>query len=406
MRRTVVAAAAALSALCMTGCTPYTGINSLSLPGTEGTGPDSYQVTVQLANANDLVANTPVFVDDINVGTVTKVGLDGWTPTLTLSLKDGVRLPANAVAALGQTSLLGSKHIQLSAPVGVPAEGTLAAGALIKEDSTHLYPQTEDLLAGVSTLLNGGGLQHFETITTELNRTLGGDRAGQTRELLTQLDSFTGGLDKQKDDIVTALHGFDRLGTTLAPRMQEIDTALQQLPDGLKSLDDQEPALVDATHKLGDASESIAPFADGGSKELRGVLNELEPTLRRVGDVQTGSLPRALRNLPFIVFPVDIVPYAVRGDYVNIRAIVNLTLDALDKNLFTGTPASGSLYQVAKTMRSADGNSGGSKGPVTVPTLPDLPLTGGSGAKAPDGGSTGGADKGLLNQPVPGIGGN
>jgi phospholipid/cholesterol/gamma-HCH transport system substrate-binding protein len=68
MRRIVIGA---LAALCLSGCTPYTGINSLSLPGTVGTGSDSYQIKVQLANANDLVANTPVFVNDINVGTVT-----------------------------------------------------------------------------------------------------------------------------------------------------------------------------------------------------------------------------------------------------------------------------------------------------------------------------------------------
>ena len=402
MRRTVVAIAAAVAALCLSSCSPYTGINSLSLPGTVGTGSDSYQVTVQLANANDLVANTPVLVNDINVGTVTKVGLDGWTPTLTVSLKNDVRLPANAVAALGQTSLLGSKHLQLSAPAGVPGQGRLAAGALIKEDRTHLYPQTEDLLAGVSTLLNGGGLQHFETITSELNRTLGGDRADQTRQLLTQLDTFTGGLDKQKGDIVTALQGFDRLGSTLAPRMNQIDTALQQLPEGLQTLDEQEPALVDATHRLGKASESIAPFADHGSEQLRDVLSDLTPTLQNFGNVHPGSIDRALRNVPFVVFPLDSIPYSIRGDFVNIRAIVNLTLDGLDKGILGGTQASGLLHGIPGADRSL--GTGGQQRRGSGP-LAGLPVLGSSGAKGPDSRSADSPGKGLLNH-VPGIGGN
>jgi phospholipid/cholesterol/gamma-HCH transport system substrate-binding protein len=277
-----------------------------------------------------------------------------------------VKVPANVTAQLGQTSLLGSKHVQLTAPSDTSPVGTLAPGATIQEARTHLYPATEDLLAGVSTLLNGGGLQHFETITGELNTALGGDRAVQARQLLGQLDTFTGGLDKQKDDIVTAMKGFDRLGSSLAPRMQQLDVALQQLPGGLKSLDDNEPALVDATQRLGRATASLAPFSDGGSKELRGILRELQPTLRSVGDAQSGSIPRVLRHLPFVIFPLDIIPYAVRGDYVNIRAIVNLTLDSLDKNLFTGTPASGLLYQIAQHMRAGgthhDGPAGGSSG--------------------------------------------
>jgi phospholipid/cholesterol/gamma-HCH transport system substrate-binding protein len=402
MRRGILVLAAAAATLCMTGCTPYTGINSLSLPGTVGTGSDSYQVQVQLKNANNLVPNTPVLVDDINVGTVTKVGLDGWTPTLTLSLRKGVRLPANAVASLGQTSLLGSKHIQLSAPAGQPAQGTLAAGALIGEDQTHEYPETEDLLSGVSLLLNGGGLQHFETITSELNRALGG-REGDVRDLFGQLNDFTGGLDKQKDDIVTALKGLDRFGGTLAPRMSEIDTALQRLPDGLRTLDEQEPALTDALQRLGDGSESIAPFADDGSQNLRDVLHDVEPVLRHTADIQEGSLPRDLRILGGVIFPLDAVPYLVRGDYANLNLPINLTFDSLDQGLLTGTPGSGLLHGAANVIRGTDpGSQSGnplllpgtqdSKAPSGVlPTGPQLPADHGG--------------PGLVHTAVPGIGG-
>ena len=124
MKRSLLAVVAAAATLGLTGCTPYTGINSLPLPGTEGTGSDSYEVKLQLHNADDLVANTPVFVNDINVGTTTLVALEGWQPTLTLSLKNSVKLPANAVGALAQTSLLGSKHIDLAPRGDGPGAGS------------------------------------------------------------------------------------------------------------------------------------------------------------------------------------------------------------------------------------------------------------------------------------------
>lgn len=368
--RGLLVVAAAAATLGLTGCTPYTGINSLPLPGTEGTGSDSYEIKVQLHNADDLVANTPVFVNDINVGTTTLVALDGWTPTLTLSLKNDVKLPANATAALAQTSLLGSKHIDLISPPN--PQGTLQPGAVIKEDSVHQFPETEDLLAGVSVLLNGGGLQHVQTITSELNRALGGTRANDARELLTQFNNFTAGLDKQKDDITHALKSFDHLGTTFGPRMDDIDAGIAQLPKGLDALNDLEPQLVKTTQDLKDAQKPFETVTD--DHVLTDVLKDLKSPLQRFGDVQIGSVPRSLRQIPFLIFPLDGIQYLVRSDYADLQIPINLTLDSLDKNFFTGTPLSGSLVKGAEALRGMNGRSS-ARSP-----LPDLssPLGGAS----------------------------
>src|SRR5882757_3110370 len=195
MRRFALAAAALITTLTVTGCADYKGINSLTLPGTVGTDSDSYQVTMTLKDAANMVPNTPVLINDATVGTVTKVALDGWTPVLTLSLRKDIKLPANGTASLAQTSLLGSKHVALGFPNDQPPQGTLEPGARIPEERSKRFPQTEEVLAGVSLLLNGGGLQHVQTITTELNRALGG-RENDARDFLTQLNDFTSGLDK------------------------------------------------------------------------------------------------------------------------------------------------------------------------------------------------------------------
>lgn len=371
MKRALLACAAAAVTLGVTGCgQPYTGINSLPLPGTVGTGADSYEIKVQLHNADNLVANTPVYVNDINIGTTTLVALEnGWTPTLTLSIKKDVKLPANATAAMAQTSLLGSKHIDLITPAN--PVGTLEPGAVIKEDRIKQFPQTEDLLAGVSTLLNGGGLQHFQTVTTELNRALGNGRDKDARELLTQLATFSERLDQQTGDIVFALKGLDHLGTTIAPRLGDIDKALQQIPRGLDTVNDLEPQLVSTLEKLGDGASAIAPFAHEGSEQLTEVLEDLERPLKYTGDIQSASIPRALRMIPFVIFPMDNIPFTVRGDYANVVAPVNLTLDSLDKNLFGGTVLSGSLHSVAEAARRSNNPNSAPVPPLTQ--IPDFP---------------------------------
>jgi phospholipid/cholesterol/gamma-HCH transport system substrate-binding protein len=290
-------------------------------------------------------------VDDITVGTVTNVGLEGWVPTLTLSLLPSVHLPANAVAKLGQTSLLGSKHVELAPPADQASEGVLKPGATIPIGRSHPYPETEDVLAATSLLLNGGGLQSFQTITTELNKALGGGRAQQARQLFTQLNDFAGGLDAQKNDMISALHGLDRFSATLAPRMGRIDAALQTLPAGLRTLDHEEPALRDAVTQLGHSTTSLAPFSSNGADQLRGTFHEIEPALHQLADTNHGSLVSALKQAPFLLFPVDWVPYLVRGDFANLQVTLDLTDEALDKAFFNGTPLYGAPSAVASLLK-------------------------------------------------------
>jgi phospholipid/cholesterol/gamma-HCH transport system substrate-binding protein len=340
MKKPLLALLAAATVVCVSGCGNYRGLNSLPLPGDIGTGGSSYQIKVQVDNAASLVPNTPVLINDINVGTVTNVGLDGWTPTLTVSLLPSVHLPANTVAKLGLTSLLGSKHLELSAPDGVPAEGTLAPGAVITEDRTHHYPETEDLLASVSLLLNGGGLQHFQTIATELNTAFGG-RENDVRDLLTQLDTFTGGLDAQRNDIIGALHGLDKFGGALAPRMNAIDAALQNIPRGVGNVNDNWGDLRDAIVHAGKATEGTANLSENTADRLKHVASDLEPVLRHVADTQSGSMMKFLKLAPFVIFPLDSIPYDFRGDYVHIILTVDLTNEALDQAYLGGTPLAG-----------------------------------------------------------------
>ena len=60
------------------------------------------------------------------------------------------QLPANATATIGQTSLLGSLHIELAPPKDVAPQGTLHEGSLIPLTSGAALPSTEQTLASVS----------------------------------------------------------------------------------------------------------------------------------------------------------------------------------------------------------------------------------------------------------------
>lgn len=79
----------------------------LPLPGSPVDKDHAYQVTADFEDVMNVVPKSPVMVDDVTVGEVLEVERDGWRAKVTMHLRDDVVLPANAVAEIRQTSLLG-----------------------------------------------------------------------------------------------------------------------------------------------------------------------------------------------------------------------------------------------------------------------------------------------------------
>ena len=141
MMRRVVAISSL--AVLLAGC-QFGGLNSLDMPGTAGHGAGSFQVEVELPDVSTLPQNSPVMVDDVTVGSVSGIDAvqrpDGtFYAAVQLSLEPGVNLPANAIARVAQTSLLGSQHIELAEPVDEPGEGRLKQGSEIPMSRTGRY---------------------------------------------------------------------------------------------------------------------------------------------------------------------------------------------------------------------------------------------------------------------------
>lgn len=227
-RRVLVASMMVAPVLLVSGC-GWRGLNSLPLPGTQGTGSGSYKVFVQMPDVTTLTQNSPVMVDDVTVGTVSDIEVQGWHALVTVSLNPDVRLPENATAKIGQTSLLGSTHVELASPTDEAPEGRLRGGDTITLDHAGVYPTTEQTLSAVSVVLNGGGFAALGDITKELDAALGG-RADTVRDLVSRLTTLTTGLDAQRGDIVTALTGLDRLGQQFAAQTPVLAAALTQIP--------------------------------------------------------------------------------------------------------------------------------------------------------------------------------
>ena len=149
-------------------------------------------------------SNSPVMMDDVVVGSVGSMKVKDWHADVEISVKRDVVIPANVVASVGQTSLLGSMHVELNPPLGQPASGRLRPGATIPLSRSSTYPSTEQTLSSLSLVVNGGGLGQIGEIIHNFSAALSG-REGAVRDLINRLDTFVGTLDQQRDTIVTSI---------------------------------------------------------------------------------------------------------------------------------------------------------------------------------------------------------
>jgi phospholipid/cholesterol/gamma-HCH transport system substrate-binding protein len=74
----------------------------------------TYGVTAQFANVGGLKTGSPVFIAGVSVGQVASITLnEQFTAIVELRLPSGVKLPADTMASIRTTGLIGSKIVTL-----------------------------------------------------------------------------------------------------------------------------------------------------------------------------------------------------------------------------------------------------------------------------------------------------
>jgi phospholipid/cholesterol/gamma-HCH transport system substrate-binding protein len=270
-----------------------------------------------------------------------------------------VKLPANALANVKQSSLLGEKYVELAAPAD--GQGKLAEGALIPLARTNRSVEVEEVLGALSLLLNGGGVEQLNTITKELNNATTG-REPELKALLDNTNQLVTNLDKQSGNITRALDGLNRLSLTLNGQKDKLVGAVDNLGPGLGVLEQQRGQLVTMLNALNNLSGVAVDTVNKSKADLVADLKALQPTLQKLGEAGA-DLPKALEIL--LTFPFSDAAYdGVKGDYFNLFAKIDLNLNEILKNLGR------SRENALKDVIPVPGLTGGTEGAGVNPPLP------------------------------------
>jgi phospholipid/cholesterol/gamma-HCH transport system substrate-binding protein len=377
--------------LTATGCA-FQGINSLSLPGTVGRGRSSQIFHVELANVGTMESNSPVMMDDVVVGSVGKMTVRGWHADAEVAVRPDVVVPANVLATIGQTSLLGSMHLELNPPLGQPPTGELKSGATIPLNKSSTYPSTEQTLSSLSVIVNSGGLGQIADIIHNSGVALSG-REHEARDLLTRLDTFAGTLDEQRDNIVALIRGLDRAVGTFAAHRDVLADALRKLPPALDVLIKERPRMTTALDKLRLFSDTATGIVNDTQADLVRNLKNAVPTFCSLAEVGH-ELDVALAFAPVFPYGQNLLDRGVRGDYFNVFVIIDVTRARLKSQTFMGThwgqgdlelvPAPGDPGYDAYYAKNGSGD--GSTGMPRTPPPPDHCDAKSLAAWTPDGG--------------------
>jgi phospholipid/cholesterol/gamma-HCH transport system substrate-binding protein len=335
-----------VAALLLSSC-GWRGISMVTIPGGPGSGAGSYTVYVQVPDTLAINGNSKVMVADVYVGQLKAINLKNWVATLTLRLSGDVKLPKNTLAKIGQTSLLGSQHVELVSPPN-PSSELLKEGDTIPLKNSSAYPTTEQTLASLSLILHGGGIPNLEVIQTEVYNILNG-RGDQIRALLGKLDTFTDQLNQQRNDITHAIDSFDRLLVYVGQRNDVIDRVLTDIPPLIKHFADTKNLLINAIDGVGRLSQVSDQYLSEARGPLHTDLQSLQCPLRELGrsaPYRSGALKLILTQ----PFDIDTVPKIFRGDYQNLSLTLDVTYSSIDNAFLTGTGLSGALRALEQSF--------------------------------------------------------
>ena len=238
MRRVVVVVALAAVAA---GC---------SLPGRVG-GP--VQVTAVFDDTSDLVVNHGVQVADVRIGSVAGIELtDDFRALVTLELKDGLELPADSVAVLRQTSLLGEKFVEIRPRTDEDSCDEEGPGSGVLEDGDEITctlqaPELESVTEQAVEILSVVAANRVEDLSTLIETGSVGfaGRAEELRGLIDNLVTISATLGDQTTNIVSIIDGLDSTAATLAEGAPALDQLLVNLADATTLLaDNREQAIA------------------------------------------------------------------------------------------------------------------------------------------------------------------
>jgi virulence factor Mce-like protein len=284
-------------------------------------GPPRHHYAAVLTDASELVGDNGVRINDVEVGQVTKVSLDGLHAKISFAVDHDVHLPRGTRVELRQTSLLGEEYLAL-----VPAgSGTLPEGTTIPLTQTRRVPQLEQVVGLGGELVNQVTADSLNRVIHAFDDAAGGDPARVAR-FLDAMAGATSAFAAHQDGLAATIDRVNEMATALAPHTAELAHSVDQFAAGLQAIDGHRNELatfVDSVDQLSTQAAQLvttheAKLSAAGASakamltEITDNLPDFEKAVRALPDFNNGWVCTVQGN--YIQFLAAAYPEAARVD--------------------------------------------------------------------------------------------
>ncbi|MBW8486669.1 MlaD family protein [Actinomadura parmotrematis] len=234
-------------------------------------------------DAQGLVAGHSVKMSDVNIGSVKKVELAGYKSRVTLSIKDGVRLPQGTRAEIKVTSLLGENYVDIILPAG----GRLDRGPYLANRSvianTSVQPAFEQVVGQAGPLLKALAGNDVAAVVDAGATALDGNGQKLNTTIAKSADLLKLFAD-QRQELGLAVDRFARLGRSLASNKDALGDAPGELAKATRVLNDDKEQILAVVQKLTRMAKQLNDkVLEGRVARFRTLLKDLDPVLAQLG---------------------------------------------------------------------------------------------------------------------------
>ena len=239
----------------------------LIVAATACSGAETIEVTAAFDDVGDMATGAPVTMSDIRVGKVSAIRLEGTEAIATLELDPEANIPADVIARVRRTSVLGERIVDLVVPEGSGTSGELLAdGSDITE--TEVRSDLEDRVDEGSEVLGAVAASDLAVMIDQGGRGFGG-RGEELRSILNSYGEIVGAYAERGEMLKNLISNLDQFNATVA---SEAESHRQAIRNTARSIE----MLSEESDELERAIVSLNRLAVGGKDILDEHLDEMQ----------------------------------------------------------------------------------------------------------------------------------
>ncbi|MDF6101906.1 MULTISPECIES: MCE family protein [Gordonia] len=289
-RSTLLAGIALLAVVGLSGCS--------MIPGSwKAAFGQAIEVTAYFDNVAGLYETNDVSVLGMPVGQVTSVEPQGDRVKVTMTIDSDIPVPADATAAIVNTSIVTTRHVELSP---VYQEGPkLENGSVIQETKAPVsIGELFDAIDGLVVALKGpkGGPAPLADMI-DITAGIADGNGEEIRAALEQLGEASEVVSGNSDALVDVIETIEGLTTTLVKNYPKMTAFSKSVNEVSELLGQQSPGLVATLRNLNQTLQNTTEF-------LRGNTNTISVSFDRLAAL-TANLSDYSRQ---VVETIDVAP--------------------------------------------------------------------------------------------------